>query len=140
MFAEVALSISTFQSFTYKIPSDLIHIARIGSRAKVQLGNRLVYGVITSLNEDTTYEGDIKPISEIIKDGPTLTKELWKLIHWISYYYVTPIGKVFNTVLPISISKNYSPQLTWYAKYIDSESGIVIDDLKKKYVLIRIKR
>ncbi len=49
MFAEVALSISTFQSFTYKIPSDLIHIARIGSRAKVQLGNRLVYGVITSI-------------------------------------------------------------------------------------------
>ena len=92
MFAEVALSISTFQSFTYKIPSDLIHVAQIGSRVKVQLGNRLVYGVITSLNEDTTYEGDIKPVSEIIKDGPTLTKELWKLIHWISYclLYTSP--------------------------------------------------
>ena len=132
MFAEVALSISTFQSFTYKIPSDLIHIVQIGSRVKVQLGNRLVYGVITSLNENTTYEGDIKPVSEIIKGGTTLTKELWKLIHWISYYYVTPIGKVFNTVLPINISKNYSPQLTWYAKYIDSESRIVIYDFKKK--------
>ena len=132
MFAEVALSISTFQSFTYKIPSDLIHIARIGSRTKVQLGNRLVYGVITSLNENTTYEGDIKPVSEIIDDGPILTKELWELIYWISYYYVTPIGKVFNTVLPISISKNYSPQLNWYAKYIELKNGIVIDDLKKK--------
>ena len=132
MFAEVALSISTFQSFTYKIPSDLIHISRIGSRVKVQLGNRLVYGVITALNENTTYEGDIKPVSEIIDDGPILTKELWDLIHWISYYYVTPIGKVFNTVLPVSISKNYSPQLNWYAKYVELESGIVIDDLKKK--------
>ncbi|MDP6879201.1 MAG: DEAD/DEAH box helicase family protein, partial [Candidatus Marinimicrobia bacterium] len=132
MFAEVALSISTFQSFTYKIPSDLIHIARVGSRAKVQLGNRLVYGVITSINKNTTYEGDIKPVSDIIEDGPVLTKELWELIYWISYYYVTPIGKVFNTVLPISISNNYSPQLNWYAKYNELKNRVVIGDLKKK--------
>ena len=132
MFAEVAISISTFQSFTYKIPSNLTHIARVGSRAKVQLGNRLVYGVITSINKNTTYEGDIKPVSDIIEDGPVLTKELWELIYWISYYYVTPIGKVFNTVLPISISKNYSPQLNWYAKYNELKNGVVIGNLKKK--------
>ena len=104
MFAEVALSISTFQSFTYKTPSDLISTVQIGLRVKVPLGNRLVTGVITSINKDTIYDGDIKYISEIIDDVPVLTKELWKLISWISYYYVTPIGKVFNTALSINIS------------------------------------
>ena len=49
MFAEVALSISTFQFFTYKIPSDLISNAQIGLRVKVPLGNRLVNGVIISI-------------------------------------------------------------------------------------------
>ena len=108
MFAEVALSISTFQSFTYKIPDDLIHIAQIGCRVKVPLGNRIAYGVIISINDASVYKGEFKSISEIIDNVPILTKELWKLIHWISYYYITPFGKVFNTVLPINISKNYS--------------------------------
>ena len=105
MFAEVALSISTFQSFTYKIPPDLINIAQIGCRVKVPLGNRLSYGVITAINNVSVYKGGVKSISEIIDDSPILTKELWELIHWISYYYVTPFGKVFNMVLPTNISK-----------------------------------
>ena len=132
MFAEVALSISTFQSFTYKIPSTLIQIAQIGCRVKVPLGNRITYGVITSINDSSVYEGEFKSISEIIDEAPILTKELWKLIHWISYYYVTPFGKVFNTVLPINISRNYSPQTYWYAKYVDLDDQALIDKLKNK--------
>ena len=108
MFAEVALSISTFQTFTYKIPPDLTYIAQVGCRVKVPLGTRIAYGVITSINDASVYKGDFKSIFEIIDDTPILTKELWKLIHWISYYYVTPFGKVFNTVLPINLTKNYS--------------------------------
>ena len=131
MFAEIALFISTFQSFTYKIPSDLIHNAHIGSRVKVQLGRRLVYGVIISLNENSIYEGDVKSISEIIDDIPILTKEFWELIQWMSYYYVAPIGKVFNTVLPISLSKNYSPQFHWYARHLETADKIAVDELKK---------
>ncbi len=131
MFAEVALSISTFQSFTYKIPHDLIHISQIGCRVKVPLGNRIAYGVIISINDASGYKGEFKSISEIIDDVPILTKELWKLIHWISYYYVTPFGKVFNTVLPINISKNYSPQTYWYAKYVEGDDEILIGKLKK---------
>jgi len=131
MFAEVALSISTFQSFTYKIPSDLIPTAQIGSRVKVPLGNRSVIGVITSINKNAFYNGDIKYVSEIIDDIPVLTKQLWELINWISYYYVTPVGKVFNTALSINISKNYSPQMNWYASCINSNKKINIVDLKK---------
>ena len=131
MFAEVALSISTFQSFTYKIPIDLAHIAQIGCRVKVPLGNRTVHGVITAINDVSAYKGDVKSISEIIDDVPILTKKLWRLIHWISYYYVTPIGKVFNTVLPVNISKNYSPQIHWYAKYLESDESVLISKLKK---------
>ena len=56
MFAEVALSISTFQSFTYKIPPDLIQIAQTGCRVKVPLGNRVAYGVITAINDVSLYK------------------------------------------------------------------------------------
>ena len=145
MFAEVALSISTFQSFTYKIPHDLTHIAQTGCRVKVPLGNRIVYGVITAINDVSVYKGGVKSISEIIDDAPILTKELWKLINWISYYYVAPIGKVFNTVLPVNISKIYSPQMHWYAKYIELDDSVLISKLKKNApvqfsVYIKIKK
>ncbi len=131
MFAEVALSISTFQSFTYKIPPDLTNVAQIGCRVKVPLGSRTVYGIITSINNVSVYKGGIKSISEIVDDVPILTKELWELIHWISYYYMTPIGKVFNTVLPINILKNYLPQMHWYAKYLKFDDSTLISKLKK---------
>ena len=131
MFAEVALSISTFQSFTYKVPPELIHIAQIGCRVKVPLGKRTVYGVITAINDISVYKGVTKSISEVIDDVPILSKQLWGLIQWISYYYVTPIGKVFNTVLPFNISKNYSPQMNWYAKHVELDDKGLILKLKK---------
>ncbi len=131
MFAEVALSISTFQSFTYKIPPNSFGIAQVGCRVKVPLGNRSVYGVITAINNVSIYKGGVKSISEIVDDVPILTKELWELVHWISYYYVTPFGKVFNTVLPNSISKKYLPKMHWYAKYMGVDDKVLIAKLKK---------
>ena len=131
MFAEVALSISTFQSFTYKVPSDLISFAQVGLRVQVPLGNRSLSGIIISLKRRTSYDGDIKNILEIIDDSPVFTKELWSLIEWISYYYITPIGKVFNSALSINISNNYKPQMVWYAQYVFSENKNQIEGLKK---------
>ena len=131
MFAEVAFSISTFQSFTYKVPSNLVSIAQVGLRVQVPFGNRSLSGIIISLKRNTSYDGDIKNILEIIDDSPVFTKELWALIEWISYYYITPIGKVFNSALSINISNNYKPQMNLYAQYIGSENKDQIENLKK---------
>ena len=131
MFAEVALYISTFQSFTYKIPPKYYDIAQIGCRVRVPLGNRTAYGVITSVNDKTVFKGDIKSIIEMIDDAPILTENIWVLIRWISYYYFAPIGKVFNTVLPINLSKIYSPRMEWFAKYLNVNDNAIIKKLKK---------
>ena len=131
MFAEVALFISTFQSFTYKIPSNFSGTAKVGCRVKVPLSNRLVFGVITSISNDAVFKGNIKEISELIDDVPVLSDKLWKLIQWISYYYVTPIGKVFNAVLPINVSNDHLPRMDLFAKYIEVDDRGIIEKLKK---------
>ena len=133
MFAEVALSISTFQTFTYKIPKDLADNAQVGIRVKIKFGNRFVYGVIISLSNKVNYNGTIKNISEIIDEKPIISDTLWKLINWISYYYITPIGKVFNTILPVQLSSNYSVPLYWYVKYNSSINQNDIIILKNKF-------
>jgi len=50
MFAEVAFPISSFQSFTYRIPRNLTNSIQVGSRVTAILGKRSVQGVIISLN------------------------------------------------------------------------------------------
>ena len=93
MFAEVALSISTFQYFTYKIPSNLIPITQVGLRVHVPFGNRSLTGIIISLKRNTSYNADVKTILDIIDDSPVFTKELWALIKWISCPNVKFINK-----------------------------------------------
>ena len=132
MFAEVAFPISSFQSFTYRIPRNLTNSIQVGSRVTAILGKRSVQGVIISLNTKSNYKGDMKSISSLVDDNPVLTAELWELILWISNYYVTPIGQVMKTVMPNRLSMQYSPPKNWYAKLTNALDEIDIEMLTKR--------
>ena len=110
MFAEISLPISSFQTFTYLVPENLKKSLLVGSRVKVPLGARKVSGVVVSLIEESAFAGNLKSIIEVDDNTLVLSKELWKLINWISHYYVTPIGLAYNTVLPFSLLSNHSPK------------------------------
>ena len=109
MFAEVSLPISSFQTFTYSIPENLKQSLLVGSRVKVPLGARKVSGIVVSLIEESSFAGNLKSIIDVDDSTPVLSKNLWKLVNWISHYYVTPIGLAYNAVLPFSLLSNYSP-------------------------------
>ncbi len=117
MFAEVSLPISSFQTFTYLVPENLKKEAMISVRVQVPFGNRKVNGIIVSLIDKSSFNGKLKSIIKIDPNTPTLSKELWKLVKWISHYYVTPIGLSYNAVLPFALLKNYSPRQVWFAKF-----------------------
>ena len=117
MFAEISLPISSFQTFTYLVPENLKKSLLVGSRVKVPLGARKVSGVVVSLIEESAFAGNLKSIIEVDDNTLVLSKELWKLINWISHYYVTPIGLAYNTVLPFSLLSNHSPKQSWFVRY-----------------------
>ena len=131
MFAEVSLPISSFQTFTYLIPDNLKSEFLIGSRVSVPFGNRRVSGVIVSLRGRTSFSGEVKSVFKLDVDAPQISKYLWKLVKWISHYYITPIGLVYNTVHSFNISKNYSPRQTWFAKNIGKDNDLFLKKLKK---------
>ena len=132
MFAEVAFPISSFQSFTYRIPRNLTNSIQVGSRVIAILGKRSVQGVIISLNTKSNYKGDMKSISSLVDDNPVLTAELWELILWMSNYYVAPIGQVMKTVMPNRLSMQYSPPKNWYAKLTNALDEIDIEMVTKR--------
>ena len=87
MFAEVSLPISSFQTFTYSIPDNLKKEAIISVRVQVPFGNRKVSGIIVSLIDKSSFDGRLKSLIKIDPKTPALSKELWKLVKWISHYY-----------------------------------------------------
>ena len=93
MFVEVAFPISNFKTFTYEVPDSLNLSLQIGSRVIAPFGRRKLQGIVVKVLKEKTYQGQTKPIYELIDDYPVVTTELWKLITWISNYYIIIIEK-----------------------------------------------
>ena len=131
MFAEVSLPISSFQTFTYLVPRTLENSLLVGARVKVPFGKRKVNGIIVSLISESSFNGDLKSIIDTEDTIPALSNDLWKLVNWISHYYVTPIALAYNTVLPFTLLNNYSPRQTWFVKHIIDSDINDKDNFKK---------
>ena len=131
MFAEVSLPISSFQTFTYAVPENLKKEAIVSVRVDVPFGNRKVSGIIVSLIHKSSFDGQLKSIIKIDPNTPILSKELWKLVKWISHYYVAPIGLAYNTVLPFALLKDYSPRQAWFAKFKNNGNLSTLESLQK---------
>ena len=132
MFAEVAFPISNFQTFSYSIPNDLIKKIQIGSRVVAPFGNRSSQGIVVEVLKENSYKGKIKPIYSLVDDIQVVTPELWKLISWISDYYMTPLGQVTKTVLPNNLSTRYSPSKNWFVESSCSTDQSTLEKLKKR--------
>ena len=112
MFVDVAFPISNYQVFTYKISQQFAEIVKVGVRVRAPIGKRTIPGIIVKITQAASFKGRIREISEVIDETPVLDESLWKLIQWMSSYYITPLGKA-ATVIPTNLSVKYKPQEHW---------------------------
>ncbi len=105
MFAQVVLPLSSYKSFTYSIPARFTSTVWPGSFVSVPFGRRKVIGVVSQLDESTDYQGTIKAIAEVRDEPGALPPDLWSTIDWVSRYYITPLGLVLKTALPLGFSE-----------------------------------
>src|SRR3984893_14062662 len=105
-YCDVALPVPLRATFTYAVPATLDGEDLIGRRVVVPFRNRSLVGVgraesnrapnvARSKNIKT-----IKEIAEIMDTVPALPPKLIELGHWISRYYLAPIGETFSAMLP----------------------------------------
>lgn len=116
MFADVAFPISRYLTFTYQIPKDLQAEISIGVRVKAPLGKRVAQGIVVSTHKTVSYKGEIRSILSCVDDQPIMDAGLWKLIRWMSSYYMTPIGQTAKAALPSNLSTRYNPPTRWMVK------------------------
>ncbi|HHZ98952.1 MAG TPA: hypothetical protein EYN68_05270, partial [Candidatus Marinimicrobia bacterium] len=110
MYADVSFPISSWRVFTYRIPKPLDGVIKTGIRVKAPLGRRkAVQGVVVGLGDKAKFKGKIQLISEVVDDVPLLDDTLWRLISWVSDYYLTPLGLVMRSAVPSGLSQQYEP-------------------------------
>jgi len=109
MYADIAFPISSYQVFTYRIPLKLQNSVKIGVRVKAPFHKRKVNGVVVAISDTTDYKGTVRSIDSLIDNELVLDKYLWRLLEWVSDYYLTPLGQVAQTALPARLSSRYKP-------------------------------
>ncbi len=122
MFADVAFPISSYLTFTYQIPEDLLEEVAVGVRVKAPLGKRIAHGVVVATHKTVSYKGKIRSIASCVDDQPIMDAGLWKLIQWLSAYYMTPLGQAAKVALPSNLSTRYTPPTRWMVETISRET------------------
>jgi len=103
-YADVAIPLPIFQTYTYEIPAALEESVQPGSRVLIPVGKRKrMTGYVVSVKSHCTRE-DLKPIHDLLDEQPALLPELLQLALWISDYYIAPLGEVIKAMLPGGIN------------------------------------
>jgi primosomal protein N' (replication factor Y) (superfamily II helicase) len=96
----VALAVPLRTTFTYAVPEALRNAVQPGTRVLVPFRKKSMVGVVVDLPAHPPEKTTIREISQVLDVIPALTPALIELGHWISAYYLAPVGEVFRAMLP----------------------------------------
>ena len=103
MYAQVCFPFFLNKTFTYKVPVKLESSVLLGALVNVKFKNKDCKGFLVSTSRQVSFKGKL---NSIISIDYQLSNELWQTIIWMSKYYVTPIGKITQTVLSWAFKDN----------------------------------
>src|SRR6185369_4606332 len=100
MLVEVALPVPLPRTFTYRTETPIA----AGSRVHVRFGGRRLTGWVTGETPDERQPKNLRDIETLLEPTPSVPADLLELCRWIADYYLTPIGLVLRTALPLVLS------------------------------------
>lgn len=91
--------------FDYKVPAAMLDHLHAGMRVRVPLGKRkqLLTGWCIETKQRTVRGEQFRDVAEVMDAEPLCDASLIKLVLWISHYYQTPAGVVFDTLVPAGV-------------------------------------
>ena len=103
-YAEVAVLLPIYHTFTYSVPDRFKTAAAPGMRVLVPFGKRRVTGYILKRMKNGP-DFKTKSISDVLDDTPLFPKSMIDLFKWTSDYYIHPLGDVIKTALPAGLNR-----------------------------------
>ena len=117
MYADVILPVPLQGLFTYAVPEGMT--VGEGMRVLVGFGRSKTYiGLVARVHHVKPQGYEVKPIQQQIDQQPMVTPQQLQLWHWISDYYLSPIGEVYKTALPsgLKAEDGYKPKTETYIR------------------------
>lgn len=98
-FIDVAVALPVYQTYTYKVPANLVPLIAKGKRVLVPFGKRRVTGFILGPGDDSD-KYETKMVHDILDEAPLFPCSMIPLFRWLSEYYLYPLGEVIKNALP----------------------------------------
>jgi primosomal protein N' (replication factor Y) len=99
-YCEVALPVPLRSTFSYAVPASLNGEELVGRRVAVPFRNRVIVGLCLRVSDRAPNVPRVKELLEVMDPLPALPEKLIELGHWVSRYYLAPVGETFRAMLP----------------------------------------
>ncbi|HEU4507370.1 MAG TPA: primosomal protein N' [Pyrinomonadaceae bacterium] len=143
-YAEVAVPLHVFQTFTYRLSPEQSVQAEVGARLVVPLGRNLVTGYVVGLHDELPAElanVDVKDAQTLVDTEPVCSREILELARWVADYYACPLGEVIKAALPPgmtpkarSAAKFVQPKLRRFVRLREAadENGLKLTETQQR--------
>lgn len=109
-FADILLPVP-FPPFTYRVPPEWEATLCVGSRVLVQLGKKKEYaGIVMRLHDEEPQGIELKDLIGVLDAEPMVTSAQLQFWHWLSDYYMAPLGDVYKAAMPGLLKKDDTPK------------------------------
>ena len=105
MSASIVFAEAPHGPFDYKVPGPLREHVQAGMRVHVPLGKRKqpLTGWCVETKVQTIRGPALRDVIDVVDSEPLCDAQLVQLVLWISHYYQTPAGVVFDTLVPSGV-------------------------------------
>jgi primosomal protein N' (replication factor Y) len=139
-FAEIAVPVAVYGTFTYSIPDHLADEVTLGSRVEVQIGAKITTGFVVGLPDAPPPDATkIKAVRRALdEDVPPLIPDVIQLCRWAAEYYIAPLGEVLRVALPANMgarSRREVVLLNGDVQVSDDDRKLT-DELRKRPMLL----
>ena len=117
-YVDVILPLPLPGMFTYSVPEGMEGWVVFGKRVLVPLGKSKKYIAMVVKVHQEKPSFKVKPIEQVLDATPTLLDRQYRLWSWISNYYMSPLGDVYNAAMPAGMksAEKFKPRMELYVE------------------------
>ena len=115
-YVDVILPLPLPGLFTYSVSEGMEGRVVFGKRLLVPLGRSKKYIGMAVKMHDEKPAFEVKPIEQVLDENPVLLDRQYRLWSWISDYYMSPLGDVYNAAFPAGLksTEKFKPKMELY--------------------------
>ena len=121
-YVDVILPLPLDGTFTYSVPEGMEEKVVTGMRVLVPLGKSKKYIAMVADVHSEKPDFNCKPIEAVLDSYPSLLPQQYRLWQWISDYYMSPLGDVYNAAMPAGMksTEKFKPKMELYVELASS--------------------